>query len=305
MFVCGILRYNSLMLGSPDNRPRPEKTMSKSTRLRSEDWHAILRLVGECRDLGDDRAAWRHHVLAQLCGLVGADSGFCAEMAGFRAARPTDVGSVDWGLTDRVDPAVQAEQRDMVEREPSLYGAILAYFQRLAWDEGACHSRREIIPDRDWYPSTSYQLVHRPIDADHVLWCYRSIPGTAGDVFSGLILFRAIGRRDYCGRDVAIVREAQAALTSLIGGPLARFVDPSPADLAPRVRQVLACLLEGDGDKQIARRLGLSPYTVNQYTKALFRHFGVSGRTELMARWVRRGWASRPPWLETGASAKT
>jgi DNA-binding CsgD family transcriptional regulator len=54
------------------------------------------------------------------------------------------------------------------------------------------------------------------------------------------------------------------------------------------VRQVLRALLEGDGDKQIARRLGLTRYTVNQYVKSLFRHFGVQSRAELLARWVRR-----------------
>jgi DNA-binding NarL/FixJ family response regulator len=67
-------------------------------------------------------------------------------------------------------------------------------------------------------------------------------------------------------------------------------------DLPPRVRQVLRCLLEGDGDKQIAVRLGLTRHTVNQYTKLLFRHFGVASRTELLARWVRRGFPAGFAW---------
>jgi DNA-binding CsgD family transcriptional regulator len=60
------------------------------------------------------------------------------------------------------------------------------------------------------------------------------------------------------------VCEAIAAIALLVGGPLARANDPSPADLAPRVRQVLRHLLEGDGDKQIAARLGLTRHTVNE-----------------------------------------
>jgi hypothetical protein len=55
-------------------------------------------------------------------------------------------------------------------------------------------------------------------------------------------------------------------------------------------------LLEGDADKQVAHRLNLSAHTVNQYTKQIFRHFKVSGRTELLARWLRRGWGSRAAW---------
>jgi DNA-binding CsgD family transcriptional regulator len=83
-----------------------------------------------------------------------------------------------------------------------------------------------------------------------------------------------------------------------VGGPLARFSDPSPCDLAPRVRQVLALLLQGDGDKQIASRLKISPHTVNQYLKTLYRHFRVESRAELLARWIRRGWGEQFPWVD-------
>jgi DNA-binding CsgD family transcriptional regulator len=271
--------------------------MSKSTHLRSQDWRAILRLTGECRELGDDRDTWRRHFLAQLCGLVAADLGFCPEMAGFRAARPTDLGVTVWGFENGFNRAVQGELRDLVERDPTIYGATLAYFQRLARDDGVCHSRQEIIADREWYHSTSYQVVHRSLGLDHILWCFRSLSNGEGDEFAGVMLERAIGRRGFSARDRSIVREAQAALGPLIGGPLARFAEPSPTDLAPRARQVLGCLLQGDGDKQIAAQLKLSIYTVNQYIKVIFRHFGVSSRPELLARWVRRGYGGRSPWM--------
>jgi DNA-binding NarL/FixJ family response regulator len=92
---------------------------------------------------------------------------------------------------------------------------------------------------------------------------------------------------------IRLVREAHAALVPLVGGALARFTDPSPGDLSARTGQVLACLLEGDSDKQIAKRLGLSRYTVNGHTKVIYRHFGVQSRMELLARWVRRGYGNR------------
>jgi DNA-binding CsgD family transcriptional regulator len=66
--------------------------------------------------------------------------------------------------------------------------------------------------------------------------------------------------------------------------------------LPPRVRDVLRCLLEGDSDKQVAARLSISRYTVNQHVKAIFRHFRVTTRPELLARWVRRGWSNGFAW---------
>lgn len=70
--------------------------------------------------------------------------------------------------------------------------------------------------------------------------------------------------------------------------PLASSTVPSPVDLPPRLQQVLRCLLEGDSNKQVARRLGLSRYTVKEYVDRIFRYFDVQSRRELLARWIQR-----------------
>lgn len=137
-------------------------------------------------------------------------------------------------------------------------------------------------------------MIQKTFRADHILWCFRQIPGARAGECSGIILNRRAGAPNFGPRDRSIVREAHAALSPLIGGPLARYADPSPLDLSPRARQVLACMLEGDGDKQIALRMALSTHTVNQYAKAIYRHFRVQSRPQLLARWVRRGWGPRP-----------
>jgi DNA-binding NarL/FixJ family response regulator len=55
-------------------------------------------------------------------------------------------------------------------------------------------------------------------------------------------------------------------------------VEPLPA----RLRDVLAGLMRGEAEKQIARRLGLSPNTVNRHVQRLYRRFDVRSRGELM-----------------------
>lgn len=57
--------------------------------------------------------------------------------------------------------------------------------------------------------------------------------------------------------------------------------------LSPRLRQTLARLLAGDSEKQVARHLQLSKNTVHVYVKALYRHFDVNSRGELLAKFVK------------------
>lgn len=64
-------------------------------------------------------------------------------------------------------------------------------------------------------------------------------------------------------------------------GPLATVVV-----LPRRQQQTLALLLEGKREKEVADELGLSPSTVHEYVRALYRHFGVSSRAELSAHFL-------------------
>jgi DNA-binding CsgD family transcriptional regulator len=269
--------------------------MSRSAQLRLGDWHAILRLSGECLELGDDHHAWRLHLVSGLARLVDADLGFCGEMTGLRDKRAATMGLTHWGWENGFDQGRFLENFARLEREPATFATINAYFDRVIREDGICQMRREITPDLEWYTSVDYQELSRPIGYDHTLWCFREVSGAARDDFSGIVLTRRHGAADFRARDLTLVRELHAELARSIGKELARYADPSPRALSLRVQEVLGCLLEGDGDKQIAARLGLSRFTVNHHTKVIFRHFGVNGRAELMARWIRRGWRSRPP----------
>jgi DNA-binding CsgD family transcriptional regulator len=267
--------------------------MTRSAQLRLEDWRAILRLVGECRELGDDHHAWRNHLLSRLARLVDADLGFCGEMAGLRARRAATIGVTHWGWENGFDQKCFLENFARLEHDSSTFATINAYFERAVRKDGVCHTRREIAPDRWWYRSVDYQELSRPIGYDHTLWCFRALDWGARDEFSGIVLNRRLGAGDFRAREVTIVRELHAEVARAIGGPLARYADPSPRALSPRARQVLACLLEGEGDKQIAARLNVSRFTVNHYAKLIFQHFQTGGRAELQGRWIRRGWGAR------------
>jgi hypothetical protein len=50
-----------------------------------------------------------------------------------------------------------------------------------------------------------------------------------------------------------------------------------------RVDRCSASRAGGRSEKQVADDLHLSPHTVHEYVKALYRHFGVQSRSELLA----------------------
>jgi len=56
------------------------------------------------------------------------------------------------------------------------------------------------------------------------------------------------------------------------------------SQLAPRQRQVFVHLLRGASKSEIAEKLSLSFHTVNDYTKAIYKHFAVNSKGELQAQ---------------------
>src|ERR671919_2505000 len=64
----------------------------------------------------------------------------------------------------------------------------------------------------------------------------------------------------------------------------ARQADGPATPLSPREREVLALIGEGATNREIAKRLFLSPHTVKDHTTALYRKLGVRNRAEAARR---------------------
>src|SRR5262249_51893294 len=142
------------------------------------------------------------------------------------------------------------------------------YAPLLLEDNGIALSRTDLIADSTWYRSEYYRDFHSEIGVDELIFCHIQSPGRLCR-YRELSLARAIGDRAFTARELTITRELHTVIDSQIGSTLAGFKEPSPSALSPRMREVLKCLLQGDGDKQIASRLGISPSTVNHYVKGI------------------------------------
>lgn len=66
-----------------------------------------------------------------------------------------------------------------------------------------------------------------------------------------------------------------------------------PIELTPREMDVLLLVVEGLSNKEIARRLSLSPRTVNFHLDNIYSKLGVNSRTEAAIYALRQGWTKR------------
>ncbi len=97
---------------------------------------------------------------------------------------------------------------------------------------------------------------------------------------------RAVGARAFDDCDRNLLTLAHAEVPQLLARTPA---DEVRARLSPRAAATLDALLEGASEKEAADRLGISPYTVHDYVKAIYRVAGVQSRGELLALCLRRG----------------
>jgi DNA-binding CsgD family transcriptional regulator len=169
----------------------------------------------------------------------------------------------------------------------------LPVYQRFAAFQGALNtkSREQLVPDAEWYRSVEFNVFHRSMGIDDILPSLTRTDDPPG--LLGFVLLRGLGRERFGAGERRLARLFHGELIRQVGTSLARTHARSP-HLPPRLQQTLDCLLEGDSEKQAALRLRLSPHTVHEYVKALYRRLGVSTRAGLMALCLRGEGRVRP-----------
>ena len=155
-------------------------------------------------------------------------------------------------------------------------------------------TRRQLVSDSTWYRSAAWTDYHRPTGIDDRLVSVYQV-SDRDSIFNAITVHRAPLEREFSPREARLLRFFHGELGPLIGRALVSATEPGPDALSPRLRQTLACLLQGDSEKQLAARLGLSPATIHQYVTALYRHFGATSRAQLLALMIKRmrrgGWS--------------
>ena len=252
--------------------------MAISKQLNLGDIRAAFRLVGECRDLRGDPAAWRCRAFEGMSRLVGAISG--------------NGGEIRWPDRRAEIEMVQSIAVGFSQAQLGLYGEFMREYgpnnplprvslQKMT-GRVATQSRSKLFDLRAWNRA-DFQGLFLECGIGHNLI---SLSEQADRIsIDTIILHRARGELDFSARDRNLLHLFHDELGRLIGPVLASAGESERLlKLSPRLRQTLDCLLEGDSEKQVARRLGLKQPTVHQYVTELYRRFGVSSRAELLAR---------------------
>ncbi len=102
-------------------------------------------------------------------------------------------------------------------------------------------------------------------------------------------------------QDVQRKRKMVAEFCQILGAEYSCPPGKAIPGLSPRHAQTLERLLAGDSEKQIAAKLGVSRNTVHVYVTALYRHFNVNSRGELLAKFVGNRGALGGSRLAAGA----
>ena len=89
-------------------------------------------------------------------------------------------------------------------------------------------------------------------------------------------------------------RELELWVEDRIEGARRSYSEPGTPfhPLSDREMEVLACVVRGMSNKEIATLLGISHQTVKNHVTAILRKFGVEDRTQAVVYALKRGWVT-------------
>ncbi len=276
-----------------DGTAHPARMRGVSPGLAPDDVRCLLRLLGECHEIrhaGDDATL---HLLQGLAGLTRSQVGLRMDCPRIASDEPPIIDSVsDFGWANAAD-------RDRIYefmRERPLNADPLSTAVIDADGDLVTRTRSDAVTARAWSRTEIHNEVHRPSRIDDSLLSLSRGPCGRARV---LVFKRSCGEPLYGPREREIVHVAHAECAWALAGTTPPDVQLDD-DWTPRERQTLDLLLTGASEKSVAAQLGISPHTVHDYVKIIYRRLGVTSRAELMAHAISRSGRTPP-----GTAART
>jgi DNA-binding CsgD family transcriptional regulator len=257
-----------------------------------QDISRVIRLVQEVCDRWDEPRAWREYLLHGACALLGGTVGtmmahYDGKRDAFGRLGVVAVVGLPAPLKERLQPAVsRLDSRGIEEASDSVMPAFKPLLAELLQRGWVTASREELTDEATYHASPMYRDLRRPMDCDDFLVSIRivDVPERA----ESIDLYRPHGAEPFGAREVALLKILHDEVAPLVGVRLATEDHLSREGLSKRLRETLALLLDGRSEKEAAGALHLGSRTVHDYVTALYQHFHVSSRAELLAYFIRR-----------------
>jgi len=240
----------------------------------------LIRLLTEAREISDGDPAQREYLISGIARIVGAAAGL-AILASDSTSRyrghEGEIRVMGWGdaAPPRVLPPLLRAFMRLTPGEPGA--ALTATWQELVTERSWCGPERAGVA-----PGS------RPACLADVLFSSVRLRAPSRSHVHGVGLCRMRAGPPFSAEERNLVHVFHVACGRLLQAPPrggdGEVPERAGARLSPRQRQALELVLSGLCDKEIAERLGISRYTVNQYTKAIYRHYAVTSRAQLLAR---------------------
>lgn len=200
----------------------------RSSRVTTRDVRRTMRLVGECRDLGADAAAWHQRLVTGLCELTGSQVGIGANLRHFEPGRtPAGVSIFRTGWESRAAEQTWTDYVTTVpvQRTPE-YARLVGFRGQMV-----TRTRPQLYEDTLWYRSETFNQYHKACGIDQYVFSIRRVRGT--DLFNSVWVHRPLGGAAYSRREWWIVRLVHEEVGRLIGGALAVPGTPGLNELPP------------------------------------------------------------------------
>jgi DNA-binding CsgD family transcriptional regulator len=257
--------------------------VGKSSAIRERDVRALLRLSAELSELPRETVTRCTHMLTGLCRIVGARWGVYVASDG---VLPNGQVKVFFFSNTEMDTSEQRVLGEfLLSGEPCDPLSPKMHHQIADAPVGPLtQTREQVIDDATWYGCDHFNVVRRGCRVDDVINTKLHLPDRR-TVVQSFGIHRELHDTHFGERERLLVEIFHQEVGSVMVEKISRST-PETASLPPRLKQVLATLLQGRSEKQIARVLAISQHTVHDYVKTLYRRYGVNGRTELLALWI-------------------
>jgi DNA-binding CsgD family transcriptional regulator len=261
--------------------------MSHSSRPTHQQLLDVLHLMTDVAALKGDPAAQRIHLIDGLALLVGTNQGMFFVGDNWRPGE--NARFTHQTLGSNWDPGYL---KYLQQHAAQLSLESDAFCDHLIHDPSKVQelSFARVLPDRaterKYDDFVECRIVGRVTEG--IVTMVRS----EDDRVIGVCLHAFGGERGPSPRDRALTLFAVQEINHLCQRGHLSLPPHQPPGLPPRLQQVMDRLLAGQNPKRVAMELGLSLWTIRDHIKRIYRHFGVSGREELTARFVN---APSPP----------